>query len=62
MESSTLFIVSLTHAVRAGAVFSIVGNQERAKLGLSNPQVHDTDDAIRVAVEGIRNLIKSDKR
>ena len=62
MESSTLFIVSLTHAVRAGAVFSIVGNQERAKLGLSNPQVHDTDDAIRVAVEGIHNLIRSDKR
>lgn len=61
MESSALFIVGLTHGVRVGSVFSIVGNQERAKQGLSNPQVHNTEDAIKVAVEGIRELIKLDK-
>lgn len=61
MESSTLFIVGLTHGVRVGSVFSIVGNQERAKLGLSNPQVHNTDDAIKVAIKAVEKLIELDK-
>ncbi len=34
--------------------------QEREKLGLENPVVHDTDAAIRVTIEAIRNLIKAD--
>lgn len=56
MESAALFIVALARGVRMGSVFSIVGNQERAKKGLSNPQVHNTDDAIRVAIEAIKSL------
>ena len=56
MESAALFTVALARGVRMGSVFSIVGNQERAKKGLSNPQVHNTDDAIRVAIEAIKNL------
>lgn len=56
MESAALFIVALSRGVRTGAVFSIVGNQERAKKGLQNPQVHNTEDAIKVAIEAIRNL------
>lgn len=56
MESAAIFIVGLTHGVRVGSVFSIVGNQERAKKGLSNPQVHNTEDAIRVAIEAIKRL------
>ena len=32
--------------VRAGSVFLVVANQEREKLGLENPVVHDTDMAI----------------
>lgn len=56
MESAALFIVALARGVRMGSVFSIVGNQERAKKGLSNPQIHNTDDAIRVAIEAIKNL------
>ena len=39
----------------------VVANQERAKKGLSNPQVHDTDAAIRIAVGAIRKLIQADK-
>ena len=35
-------------------------NQEREKLGLENPVVHDTDMAIQVAVEAIRSLIAAD--
>ena len=61
MEGAALFIVSSVLRARAGAVFSVVWNQERARLGMSNPECHDTTDAIRTAVEAIRILIKKDK-
>lgn len=61
MESAALFIVSSILRVRAGAIFSVVWNQERARLGLSNPTVHDTEPAIKTAIEAIRRLIKKDK-
>ena len=48
--------------VRVGSCFLVMANQERAKLGLENPVVHDTDGAIHVAVEAIRNLIREDNR
>ena len=60
MESAALFIVAGKLRVRAGACFLVMANQEREKLGLDNPVVHDTDMAIQVAVEAIRNLIKAD--
>lgn len=62
MESAALFIVASTLKVRAGSVFLVVANQERAKEGLENPVVHDTDMAIRTAVEAIRRLIKEDQK
>ncbi len=61
MESAALFIVGAYRRVRVGAVLSVVANQERRKLGLDDPQVHDTEDAIKAAVESIRILIKEDK-
>lgn len=60
MESAALFIVADYLRVRAGAVLLVMANQERAKAGLDNPVVHDTDAAIRAAVEAIRILIKED--
>ena len=60
MESAALFIAGAYLRVRVGACFLVVANQERAKKGLPNPQVHDTEDAIRTAVEAIRILIKKD--
>ena len=39
----------------------MLANQEREKLGLDNPVVHDTDMAIRVAVEAVRKLIHEDE-
>ena len=57
MESAALFTVASYLKVRCGSVFLVVANQERAKLGLSNPQAHDTDLAGRVAVGAVRNLI-----
>lgn len=60
MESSTLYIVSQILRARAGCVLLTVWNQERAKRGLPNPEVHDTTAAIRVAVEATRRLILQD--
>ena len=54
MESAALFIVAGALHVRAGSVFLVVANQEREKLGLENPVVHDTDMAIRTAIGAIR--------
>ena len=60
MESAALFIVASYLHVRTGSCFLVVANQEREKLGLENPVVHDTDMAIQVAVEAIRSLIAAD--
>ena len=58
MESAALFIAGSFLKVRVGACMLVVANQERAKRGLPNPQVHDTSAAIRIAVEAIRRLIR----
>lgn len=60
MESAALFIVASTLHVRCGSVFLVMANQEREKQGLPNPVAHDTDMAIRVAIESIRKLIMED--
>ncbi|MCC8139467.1 MAG: uridine phosphorylase [Lachnospiraceae bacterium] len=60
MESAALFIVASTLHVRVGSVFLVMANQEREKLGLVNPVVHDTDLAVRTAVEAVRKLIRED--
>lgn len=61
MESAALFTVASYLKVRCGSTFLAVGNQERAKKGLDNPQAHDTDMAVRVAVGAVRNLIAQDR-
>ena len=61
MESAALFIVGSFLRVRVGSCFLVVANQERAKKGLPNAQVHDTEAAILTAVGAIRRLIKVDK-
>lgn len=61
MESAALFTVAAHLGVRCGSEFFVVGNQEREKLGMENPKLHDTENAIRVAVEGVRELIALDR-
>lgn len=58
MESAALFVVGSYLRVKVGSVFLVVANQEREKQGLDNPVVHDTDGAIKVAIEAFRELIK----
>ncbi len=61
MESAALFVIASYLGVRCGSVLLAVANQERAKLGLENRQCHDTDSAIKTAIEAIRILIKDEK-
>ena len=60
MESATLFIVGGYRKVRTGTVLLTMANQTRAKKGLSNPIVHDTDSAIRTAIEAVKILARKD--
>lgn len=59
MESAALFIVASLLRVKVGSVFLVVANQEREKQGLNNPVEHDTDKAIKTAVEAIKILISN---
>lgn len=61
MESAALFIVGAFLRVRVGALFLVMANQEREKAGLDNPVVRDTDAAVRIAVQAVRELIREDK-
>ncbi len=60
MESAAEFIIGSCLRARTGSVLLVVANQERAKKGLSNPQSHDMDGAIRVSIEAIKKLIRLD--
>jgi uridine phosphorylase len=57
MESAALFIVSQILGAKAGCVLNVVWNQERERVGMSNPHSHDTSLGIKAAVEAIRILI-----
>jgi len=62
MEAAALFCAAASMKdVRCGAVFNVLWNQEREKLGLSNPHNHDNSKSIKTAVEAIKLLIKADK-
>lgn len=62
MESAALYIVGSYLRVRIGTVLLVMANQERAKEGLDNPVVHDTELPIKTAVEAIRSLIREDRK
>ena len=64
MEASTLFTVGASRGLRTGAVFHVIWNQERAEAGLDTDaqEDHDTEGAIRIAVEAIRILAERDRR
>ena len=56
MESAALFVGASYLKVKVGSVFLTVANQERDKLNLENPVVHDTEKAIKTAIEAIKIL------
>ncbi len=62
MESAALFIAGSFLKVKVGSIFLVVANQEREKLGLENPVVHDTDSAIKTAIEAVKLLMANIKQ
>ena len=62
MESAALFVCASHLGVRCGSEFFVVGNQEREALGMDNPKLHDTEPAIKVAIEGLKVLIEEDRK
>ncbi|MCI7606398.1 MAG: uridine phosphorylase [Spirochaetales bacterium] len=62
MESAALFVCAAHLGVRCGSEFFVVGNQEREALGMDNPKLHDTEPAIKVAIEGLKVLIEEDRK
>ena len=61
MESAALFTVCATLGTRAGAVMLCVWNQEREKAGLDQNEEHDTEKAIKTAIEALKILINEGK-
>lgn len=61
MESAALFTVAQYLRVRCGTILLAVGNQERAKAGLSNEGYYDTTLETEVAIGAIGALIKKDQ-
>ena len=61
MESAALFVVAAARRVRVGTVLLVLGNQTRRAKGLEDIQCHDTEQAVRVAADAMRRLIKRDK-
>ena len=61
MESAALFTVCAALGAKAGAVMLCVWNQEREKLGLDQNEEHDTEKAIKTAIEAVKILINEGK-
>lgn len=62
MESAALFTVAASLGVRCGSVFNVVWNQERKAAGYVEPDNHDTEKGIQIAIEAIKKLILEDKK
>lgn len=61
MESAALFVVAAALGCRCGSCFHVIWNQEREAAGLDQIMSEDTSAAVRVAVEGLKLLIKEDQ-
>lgn len=58
METSTLFTVANVLKLDAGAILSVIWNQERVKQGLDNNTNLEVDKEISVAIRAIEILMK----
>jgi len=61
MECASLFIVGSIRKVRVGAVLLTLANQTRRELGLEDNEYYDTEKAILVAINAMKNLINDSK-
>lgn len=61
METASLFIVASTLRLKAGAVLSVIWNQEKKEKGLDSKVNFDTDKEIKVAIKAIEKLINENQ-
>ena len=63
MESAAIYTVAASLGLRAGSVFHVIWNQERALAGLDTgaDEIHDTESAVRIAVGAVKRLISCQK-
>lgn len=61
MECATLFAVGIARRVRTGGVLTALWNVERSKKNLPDTITHDSEKAIKCAIEAIKLLIESDR-
>ena len=61
METAALFILGSVRHVRTGSLCLVAGNVLRDSLGYNDPVPENNDASIRVAIEGIRALIRKDR-
>lgn len=61
METAALYTVSSTLNIRAGGVMLCIWNQERDRAGYEHEECHETERAIKVAVEAVSILIRKDR-
>ena len=62
MESAALFVVAASLGCRCGSCFHVIWNQEREAAGLDQEMNEDTSNAVKVAVEALKLLIKEDRK
>lgn len=60
METASLYIVSACRKLSAGAVLTVIWNQERELEGLDNDTNFDVDKEINVAIKAIEILINKE--
>jgi len=66
MESAALFIISSIHHKRAGGVMLVINESGLAEAAAEDTTAHmaefDADRVIKVAIEGLKLLIESDRK
>lgn len=60
MESAALYVIASALKCRAASCFHVIWNQEREAAGLDQKMSEDTSMAVKVAVEAMSDIIKSD--
>ena len=61
MESAALFVCAAALDVRCGACFHVIWNQEREKAGLDQKESQNTEAAVKIGVEALKNMIIADR-
>jgi len=57
--STTVKNIIIPEVTTNMSVLNVVWNQEREKAGMDNPHCHDTEAAIKTAVEAVKILIQN---